>query len=153
MKKTGLVMLALTLLLSGLAWVWLVDQPEAIRVEQSRIRLLPGDGPQAGYFILHNDTSRMHRLLSASSPVFEHVMLHQTRIENDQARMQALDDGVVINAGDSIEFAPNGMHLMMMRSTQLLEVGDLVPVTLQFNNSQNEVQEITYEFIVVPIAP
>lgn len=152
MKKTGLVMLALTLLLSGLAWVWLVDQPEAIRVEQSRIRLLPGNGPQAGYFILHNDTSLMYRLLSASSPVFGHVMLHQTRIENDQAKMQALDEGVAINAGDSIEFAPNGMHLMMMQSTQLLEVGDLVPVTLQFNNSQNEVQEMTYEFIVVPIA-
>ncbi len=152
MQRITLSILAILLLAGGLAWVWLVDAPETVSIDQARIRLLPGDGPQAGYFVLQNNTRQAVRLQSADSPLFNRIMLHQTRIRDGQSQMDHLQ-GVEITAGDSIEFAPGGMHLMMVGANQPLEIGDLVPVTLEFSDKDNQARQLTFEFIVVPITP
>jgi len=154
MKKISLVVLAILLLLGGLLWVNLIQTTaEDLTIQQARIRLLPGNGPQAGYFVLENNMSVSLRLQSASSEVFGQVSLHQTRIQAGQSRMQALADGVRVPAKDSVEFAPGGMHLMLMRAKQTLAVGDSVPITLALIDADQQVQQLTYDFIVVPLTP
>ncbi len=153
MRRITLGLLTMLLLFGGLLWVWLVDTPDGLTIDQARIRLVPGGGPQAGYFILHNNTRESLHLQAANSEVFGSVMLHQSRIQNGQSQMDALDAGVLVAARRSIEFMPGGMHLMLMRSNHTLEIGDSVPITLELAGSDNQIQFITHNFIVVPLAP
>ena len=50
---------------------------------------------------------------SASSAAAEHIEFHQTRVVDDMAQMEALD-GLLIPAGETVELAPSGAHIMLM---------------------------------------
>ncbi len=155
MKKFPLALLVLLLAAGGMMWIWSTTAPEALVIDQARVRLAPGNGPQAGYFILQNHTRHPVRLQAASSETFERVMMHQTRIDNGQSSMQSLDNGILVGVGESIEFTPGGMHLMLMRGKQALQVGDTVSIALQFVSLGDESQTHTlnHDFVVVPLAP
>lgn len=153
MRKLTLALLTALLIAGGVLWIWTTTAPEALVIDQARIRLVPNAGPQAGYFILHNRTSGAVTLQAASSPVFGRVMMHQSRVQNGQSRMQPLDDGVLVAPGESIEFAPGGMHLMLLQAQQDLKVGDTVPVILEFAGHDQQTQSFTHHFIVVPLTP
>lgn len=155
MNKLPLAVLVVLLAAGALMWIWSTTAPEALVIDQARVRLAPGGGPQAGYFILQNHTSNPVRLQAASSPVFGQVMMHQASINNGQSQMQALDNGVLVNVGDSVEFAPGGKHLMLMNGQQALQVGDSVPIALEFVSldSESETYILIHNFIVVPLNP
>ncbi len=153
MKKITLALLTALLIAGGVLWIWTTTAPEALVIDQARIRLVAGSGPQGGYFSLHNRTSTAVTLQSASSPAFARVMLHQTRIRDGQSEMQSLQDGVTVAPGESIEFVPGGMHLMLMQALQPLQVGDSVPVVLEFAGQDQQVQSFTHQFVVVPLTP
>lgn len=153
MNKPTLALLILLLAAGGLMWIWTTTAPEALVIDQARIRLTPGNGPQAGYFTLQNHTSKTITLQAASSPAFGRVMLHETRNQDGQSSMHHLDGGVRATPGESIEFAPGGMHLMLMNGQQTLQVGDSIPVVLGIAVDGEPAQSLSYDFTVVPLTP
>jgi copper(I)-binding protein len=66
-------------------------------------------------------------IVSASSPAFADVSLHETRIENGISRMRALTV-LPVAAHASVSFAPGGLHLMLMQPKLVLKEGDQVEV-------------------------
>jgi copper(I)-binding protein len=106
-----------------------------VSVNDARMRWLPGDLPMAGYFVITSHAPGPLRLSGATSPVFGHVMLHRSVEEAGVERMVHVDD-VDLAPSESVSFAPGGYHLMLMHRTQVLHVGEEVPVTLSFSDGQ-----------------
>jgi copper(I)-binding protein len=106
-----------------------------VSVSDARMRWLPGDLPMAGYFVITSHAPGPFRLLGATSPAFGDVMVHRSLEESGVTHMAHVD-GVDLNPGQSVAFAPGGYHLMLMGRTQELHVGEEVPVTLRFNDDQ-----------------
>ncbi|MHB8535850.1 MAG: copper chaperone PCu(A)C [Sulfuricaulis sp.] len=106
-----------------------------VTVTNARIRLLPGDLPLAGYFDLVNRGRRPVALTAASSPAFEMVHLHRS-IERDGTATMVTADDIKVKPGATLHFAPGGYHLMLMQRVKPLQVGDKVPMTLQFADRQ-----------------
>ncbi|MDR5866136.1 copper chaperone PCu(A)C [Halomonas koreensis] len=106
-------------------------QAADLDVSEARLRLMPGDLPGAGYFQLHNTGDEAVTLVGADSEAYGKVMLHMTVSEDGMSSMHAVSE-LEVASGDTLEFAPRGYHLMLMKRAHPLAVGDEVEVTLEF---------------------
>lgn len=113
-------------LLSGVA-----HADRKIEVSDARLRLMPGDLPGAGYFRLHNGGSDAIRLIGAHGDAYKKIMMHKSVNNNGMASMKAVSV-IKVAAGQDVEFAPSGYHLMLMHRTAPMKVGDTVVITLDF---------------------
>ncbi|HTL50159.1 MAG TPA: copper chaperone PCu(A)C [Steroidobacteraceae bacterium] len=91
----------------------------------------PGVKVGVAYFTLKNDTGKSDRLLKISSPVAERVQVHRTEILDGIARMREVAV-LHVDAGQTVEFAPDGMHLMLMGLKKPLAEGQTFDLELQF---------------------
>nr|WP_168711072.1 copper chaperone PCu(A)C [Ningiella ruwaisensis] len=71
------------------------------------------------------------------------VELHTTKMENGMMRMQELEEGVTIDANESVMFQPGGMHFMLMGLAGPLEAGKNFKLTLHFED--NSSRELTVD--------
>lgn len=110
---------------------------KAIVIHDGWIRHMPGDRPMAGYFVVENKGDRDRRLVGVSSVAFEAVQLHETVEQDGVAAMRPIEL-VTVPALDRVELAPGGRHLMMLRRRQDLQVGDQVPVTVNFEDGGSQ---------------
>jgi len=62
----------------------------------------------AGYFEVTNNGTTADRLIAAEAD-FPRVMLHQSVMDGDVAKMKHLMDGVEIPAGGTLSFAPGAL--------------------------------------------
>ena len=81
----------------------------------------------AGYARIDNTCAAPVEIVSASSPAFADVSLHETRIENGISRMRPLAN-LPLAAHGSIAFAPGRLHLMLMEPTKPMKAGDHVSI-------------------------
>ena len=91
----------------------------------------PGVTVGVAYFTLRNDTAKSDRLLKLSSPVATKVQVHRTEVLDGIARMREVAV-LHVDAGQTIEFAPNGMHLMLMGLKKPLVEGQTYELDLLF---------------------
>jgi periplasmic copper chaperone A len=85
------------------------------------------------YLTLHNHGDNQVSLVKISSK-FGAVELHNTVMENDMMRMQAVDK-IVVQAKQQVKLAPMGLHAMVTGLTQGVPAeGDKLPLTLVFDN-------------------
>ncbi|RCS24925.1 DUF1775 domain-containing protein [Phyllobacterium salinisoli] len=97
--------------------------------------MVPGAKVGGGYVKLDNEGGEADRLVAASSPAAKRVEIHEMTMENDVMKMRALQDGVKLPAGETVELKPGGMHLMFMDVAKPFREGDSVPVTLEFEKA------------------
>lgn len=115
-----------------------------LQFNEARIRLLPGDLPAAGYFTLANTSEADIILTGAESADFGKVLMHRTVNQDGVTRMQPVAR-LELEAGEQLEFASGGYHLMLMKRTRPLAVGDEIDVTLFFADGQQ--QRVTFRAI------
>lgn len=108
-----------------------------LEVGEARLRLLPGDLPAAGYFTLVNTSEADITLTGAKSPAFDNVMMHRTVTKDGVSSMQHFPQ-LELASGEQIEFAPGGYHLMLMKRTRTITIGDDIEVTLLFANGEEQ---------------
>lgn len=149
MKQLSAVIAVVVLVAGAVWWVAQMQPTEPLEVENARVRLVPGGGPMAGYMVVRNHGDGLIRLTGASSDAFGRVMIHRTTIENGQARMVHQDGGIAIAPGETVEFAPRGLHLMLMQPQAELQVGDSVEIALRFDGL--EPADHRQLFTVVPV--
>ncbi len=102
----------------------------------------PGAAALAGYMTLMNKSDKPKTLVSASSPAFSKVMLHRTVMDEGMAKMLHQQQ-IEIPAHGSINFEPNGYHLMLMKPKHQFKAGDKVEITLEFKDGSTLM--VTYE--------
>jgi copper(I)-binding protein len=81
--------------------------------------------------LIQNSGSTQDRLVGATTPVAESVVLHATQLENGQRVMHPVD-AIVVPAGATIGLEPGAMHLMLSGLEQDLVQGQSFPLTLHF---------------------
>ncbi|HKY00879.1 MAG TPA: copper chaperone PCu(A)C [Steroidobacteraceae bacterium] len=91
----------------------------------------PGVTVGVAYFTLKNDTGKSDRLLRITTPVASKVQVHRTEILDGMARMREVAV-LHVDPGQTLEFAPNGMHLMLTGLRQPLTEGQAFEVELLF---------------------
>ncbi|HMQ93969.1 MAG TPA: copper chaperone PCu(A)C [Amaricoccus sp.] len=89
--------------------------------------------PGAAYLTLHSDAD--DRLLSATTPVADHVMIHASETGADSVTRMIHLDALDLEAGQTVRFAPGGMHLMLLGLAGKLDEGASFPLTLTFERA------------------
>ena len=104
--------------------------------------MLPGRSMTAGYFSISNSGTVDAELISASSPQFGSIELHQHSHKDGMMKMQQVSS-VLVAAGQSLDFQPGGLHLMLFDAKASVEVGQKIPLVLTFKDGQTiEVQAV-----------
>jgi len=74
------------------------------------------------------------------------VELHTMTMDGDVMRMREVEGGIELPAGETVELAPGGLHIMFMGLESPFVEGETVPVTLTFEGGET----IDLELPVVP---
>lgn len=130
--------------------VWAIASPalaeESVRVSDAWARAtILASRPGAAYLTIESVSE--DRLVSITTRVADHVMIHAVEKDGDVSRMKHIET-LELPAGERITLAPGGMHLMLMGLQDKLSEGMTFPMTLSFENAG----EITVEVFVLGIA-
>lgn len=108
--------------------------------------LPPGQKNTAAFFTVANAGARAWTITRVTSDAADRVEMHRHEHNNGMMRMREVDT-LTIEAQSSLQFAPGGLHLMLIGLKQALREGDRV--TLQFINDAGE--SATTEFPVISV--
>ncbi|MFW5417229.1 copper chaperone PCu(A)C [Nocardiopsis sp. CNT-189] len=97
------------------------------------VRVPSNPGVTAGYLTVENTGGADDILTGVATDAAEEVQMHATVEEDGTTSMEQRYE-VPVRAGESVEFASGGMHLMLMEPDGL-EAGDTVRLTLSFAES------------------
>lgn len=86
-------------------------------------------------------------LLGADTDAATLVEIHRTEIDDGRATMRELDE-LVIPAGQTVQFRPGSLHLMIVAPDDRVVAGGTFELVLRFDRSG----EIPVEVEVVPLA-
>lgn len=115
-----------------------LDQSNAaFVVEQPYLRSsLPTSTSAAAFMVLRNQTGQADRLIAVRSALAGRVELHSHNEDaNGVMRMGQIEEGVPLADGGTHVFGRGGDHLMFMGLEAPLVQGDIVPVTLVFEQA------------------
>lgn len=127
-------MLRLIVLLCSLVPVLLYAE---IVVTDATVRLLPPGVPNTtAYFSIQNQMNTSQTLVGASAGFATKAEIHNHILVNDMMRMQQQSE-VVIKPGESLEFAPGGLHIMLFGLKQPLREGQSVTISLQTKEGES----------------
>jgi periplasmic copper chaperone A len=96
----------------------------------------------AVYLNLRNTSREADRLVGVESPVSRSAEIHHSQLEDGIVRMRRVD-GVSLGAGETVEFRPGGLHLMLIDVKRPLHPGDHFPLVL--NLEKNGAREVEVE--------
>ena len=91
------------------------------------------NGAQAGACYLTLESSQANRVTGVATPLASNAMIHDMTMEGGMMRMSEIAGGLPLPAGEAVELAPGGKHLMLMGLTGPLVEGSSVPLTLTFS--------------------
>lgn len=77
-----------------------------------------------------SSATRLVRAESAAAGVTE---IHEMKMDGDVMKMRAIA-GLDLPAGQAVELKPGGYHVMLMDLKQQMKGGDVVPITLVFED-------------------
>jgi len=130
-KLASLITFAMLLLACSSMAV--ADTQSSISIEDALIRILPGNLPSAGYLAIKNNGDTPRYLVGAESTNFQHIFVHQSKIENGMTSMQEVEE-VPIDSGGTAIFEPGSYHLMLMNKVKDVLIGQEIGVKLVFKD-------------------
>jgi copper(I)-binding protein len=81
-------------------------------------------------------SNRSDELLSADTPIANHVQFHTTRNANGMMQMRELER-LPVQPRVTLAFTPGANHMMLLGLRRPLVVGATFPMTLHFKNAGN----------------
>ncbi|MEZ4518538.1 MAG: copper chaperone PCu(A)C [Chloroflexota bacterium] len=100
----------------------------------------------AVYMHITNHTDQDDALIGAAVPGCGVVELHEMSMDGDVMVMRPVEGGkIVVPAGETVVLQPGGLHVMCMDKTVEYAIGDMVPVTLEFETAGT--RELTAEVV------
>jgi periplasmic copper chaperone A len=90
----------------------------------------------AVYFVIHNHSSAADELIGVSSTSAVAAEMHESKMSGDIMQMDQVE-AVPLEAFAEIEFAPGGLHIMLVDLKQDFRAGDEIEIILHFKNSQD----------------
>ena len=133
MKKLSL--LALGLMFSAGAMAGAADQ---ISVQNPYVRLAPPNAPATGAFmVIKNNGDKDVKVLKADNPVSKVTELHTHLNEGGVMKMRPVPAIDVKAKGEAV-LQPGGLHVMLIDLKAPMKEGDVVPITLTFDDGSSK---------------
>ena len=129
MKVSALPVACLILIASRMAALATAAAPPALSAQDAWVRATPGVDVAAAYLTLHNGGTQPVVVSGVSSPAAGAAVIHETTLVNGQSTMRA-HEPLRIAAGETVRFAPEGLHIMLHMLKRPLVAGDEVPLVL-----------------------
>ncbi|MFT4606485.1 MAG: copper(I)-binding protein [Urechidicola sp.] len=132
-----ITMIRFTTILALLA-IALPSFAQPLHVTDAWIKNLPPAVPmRAGYMQLMNHNDTVATIISISSDAFKKVEIHKTVNKLGVMSMHPIKN-IVLEPNGMAALEPGGMHLMLMKPTRSLKIGEEVEVKLQFDNDTSQ---------------
>lgn len=113
------------------------DASCAPRVRDGWVRLVPGGMPMhVGFGRIENACAAPATIVSASSPSYGSVMLHESRIVGGVNQMRMLQE-LRLKPDDAAVLKPGGLHLMLMDPTSPLKPGSHVAIDFALKDGRH----------------
>ncbi len=93
------------------------------------------------------------KLVSASSAAAGVVQVHEMKLMDGVMKMRALDAGLDLPAGKTVELKPGGYHVMLLDLKGPLEIGAVVPLNLVVKNAKGGETRIDMKVKVANASP
>lgn len=93
--------------------------------------------------------SKAARLVAASSPAAGRVEIHQMEMQGQTMRMHAVE-GIDLPAGQAVNLASGGYHIMLLDLKRQLKDGEQVPLTLTVQGADGKRDKVD---LTVPVRP
>ncbi|GAB3488840.1 copper chaperone PCu(A)C [Marinomonas epiphytica] len=116
-------------------------------LEISRTNLkanVPGSDNTAAYMLVENTSNKDVRIIGAQSDVAEFTELHTHTMDGDRMMMRHIEH-LDIDSGESVRFAPNGYHVMLINLKQRLKHGEQATITFQYDDGTS--QDVPFDII------
>ncbi len=76
------------------------------------------------------------KLVAASSPAAGVTEVHEMKMDGGVMKMRAVEGGLDVPAGKTVELKPGGYHVMLMDLKGPVSVDSAVPMTLTFTDAK-----------------
>lgn len=126
-RATAAIVLALGLAACG--------QGAGVHIENAEFRApLGSSGIGVAYFTITSD--KADRIVAIFSPEAEKIEIHSSVTQGGNVSMKQLD-GVDLPAGETVRFAPGGMHLMVFSPRGVSPEGAF-PITIELQSGARQ---------------
>jgi copper(I)-binding protein len=90
------------------------------------------------------------RLVGVRTPVAGNAELHQMEMQGQSMKMRAVD-GIALPAGQVVNLASGGYHVMLFDLKRQLKDGETVPLTLVVEDAQHKRSDVNVTMQVKPL--
>jgi hypothetical protein len=97
--------------------------------------MAPGDSTATAYLVIKNTGTVKECLIAASTSSSGWTEFHEMRIVAGTTRMRRLMNGIAIEPGQTVEFKPDGHHIVFNDVEVPIENGSIVSVMLTFDKA------------------
>ena len=133
MKKMSL--LAASLMFSASVLAGAADN---VSVQDPYVRLAPPNAPATGAFmVIKNNGDKDVKVVKADNPVSKVTELHTHLNEGGVMKMRPVPSIEVKAKGEAV-LKPGGLHVMMIDIKAPMKEGDVVPITLSFDDGSTK---------------
>ena len=113
----------------------------APQVKDGWVRLMPGNMPmQAGFGRIDNPCPMPATIVSASSPAYGSVELHESKVVDGINRMREIPELRIAPDGAAV-LQPGGLHLMLMQPKATLQPGSRVAIVFKLKDGRELIGE------------
>ena len=142
--KKSLATICLSLLLSTPALAGDAGMAKVgdVMIHDGWARASIGSAPNsAAYVTLMTHGETADKLVGVSTPVAETAELHNHIMEGDIAKMREVE-AIEVKPGEMARLEPGGFHVMLMGLRGPLNAGDMLPLTLIFEQAGEVTLEV-----------
>ena len=116
----------------------LAGSADSISVVDPYVRLAPPNAPATGAFmVIKNNGDKDVKVLKADNPVSRVTELHTHLNEGGVMKMRPVP-GIDVKAKGEAVLKPGGLHVMMIDLKAPMKEGDVVPITLTFEDGSSK---------------
>ncbi len=119
-----------------------------LAIDTPWMRATPGGAKVAGGYVrITNRGAQADRLVGASFAGSGKASIHSMTMDGGVMKMAAVEGGLVIGPGETVDLKPGGFHIMFEELTAAPKVGQSIPGTLVFERAGT----VPVVFAVAPI--
>lgn len=133
MKKISLLLASLMVSAGALA-----AAADMVTVDEPYVRLAPPNAPATGAFmVIKNAGDKDVKVVKADNPASKATELHTHLNENGVMKMRPVAAIDVKSKGEAV-LKPGGLHVMLINLVAPMKEGDIVPITLTFDDGSSK---------------
>ena len=112
----------------------LAGAADAVSVHEPYVRLAPPNAPATGAFmVIRNGGAKDVKVVKADNPASKVTELHTHLNEGGVMKMRPVP-AIDVKAGGAAVLKPGSLHIMMIDLKAPMKEGDVVPITLTFDD-------------------